>query len=219
MRTTISLVLSLALGVVLLTANAANAGGFKFGGGGGGGGGKSGGGMKMSFGGNNSNHTFMKKNDNHNDHHDMHHNDHHDWWYYSHKPYYNKYYSYPYVRYYSQPVPVVVNTPVITTAPTADISVLPEDIARTQVPMGGTLLLSGQAFGGGTGSARLVIANRAFAVQVLNWSDTGVKIQLPKLTGGSTLQGDLEVLRADGSLASKSAIELIPVTADLAQAK
>jgi len=105
---------------------------------------------------------------------------------------------------------------VIASAPSADISVAEEEPIRTQVPVGGVLMINGQALGSATGTVRLVFDNRSLPVQVLQWGPATAKIQLPKLTLSGPLSADLEVLRADGTLASKSAIEIMPVSASQA---
>jgi hypothetical protein len=80
--------------------------------------------------------------------------------------------------------------------------------ALPKVSVGSTLMLDGQTFGEAKGGARLVVSGLALPVEVLEWTNTSAKVRLPQVevTGGT--KASLEVLRADGSLASKSAIEL-----------
>ena len=86
------------------------------------------------------------------------------------------------------------------------------------VPTGSTLQLDGQTLGNETGVARLRISGVAFPVEVVEWSPESTKIRLPKLDVGSATKAELEVLRADGSLASTNAIELTAPTTGLAAA-
>jgi hypothetical protein len=51
---------------------------------------------------------------------------------------------------------------------------------------------------------------------VLEWNDSSVQVKMPAMDLAEAMKADLEVLRADGSLASKSAIELTPAATRLA---
>jgi hypothetical protein len=86
------------------------------------------------------------------------------------------------------------------------------------VAVGSTLVLDGQEFGNEQGVARLRVAGLALPVEVLEWTTSSAKIRLPKfeVTGATT--AEIEVLRADGSLASKSSIQLTPAADRLALA-
>lgn len=201
---TINFATALAIGIALLAVNTASAG-FGFGGGNGGGhGGGHGGGVKFSFGGGN----------NHHDNHAHHKQHHHDW---HHKFYHQKYYyQRPYVRYYSQPAPVIVSAPVIPTAPLANISLAAEEPARTQIQIGSVLVLDGQPLGSTKGTVRLLVGNLAMPVEVLEWTSTAAKIRMPMMDLAGPMKADLEVLRADGSLASSSPIEVTPAAPQIA---
>lgn len=79
---------------------------------------------------------------------------------------------------------------------------------RMQIAVGGTLLVDGQVFGEKPGLGRLQVNGFTLPVEVLGWSPSAVKIRLPQLKLTGATMADIEVLRADGSLASKTAIEL-----------
>ncbi|MGE3244556.1 MAG: LysM domain-containing protein, partial [Pirellulales bacterium] len=87
---------------------------------------------------------------------------------------------------------------------------------RMSVPTGSTLQLDGQTLGSETGVARLRISGVAFPVEVVEWNADSTKIRLPKLDVGSATKAELEVLRADGTLASTNAIELTAPATGLA---
>jgi hypothetical protein len=109
-----------------------------------------------------------------------------------------------------------VSAPVTVAATVAPVAA-PEP-SRMSVPTGSTLQLDGQTLGSEAGVARLRISGVAFPVEVVEWSPESTKIRLPKLDVGSTTKAELEVLRADGSLASTNAIELTAPATGLAAA-
>lgn len=83
---------------------------------------------------------------------------------------------------------------------------------RPQVNVGSTLLVDGQTFGNKQGAARLRVGGAALKIEVIEWKSSAVKIRLPELALDSTTNADIEVVRADGSLASKTGIELTTPT-------
>lgn len=83
---------------------------------------------------------------------------------------------------------------------------------RPQVNVGSTLLVDGQTFGNKQGAARLRVGGAALKIEVIEWKSDAVKIRLPELALDSTTKADIEVVRADGSLASKTGIELTTPT-------
>jgi hypothetical protein len=83
---------------------------------------------------------------------------------------------------------------------------------RPKVNVGSTLLVDGQTFGDKQGAARLRVGGAALKIEVLEWKTDAVKIRLPELALDSTANADIEVVRADGSLASKTGIELSTAT-------
>jgi hypothetical protein len=60
------------------------------------------------------------------------------------------------------------------------------------------------------------VSGLALPVDVIEWSETSVEIQLPKMDLSNPVKAELEVMRADGSLASKSGIELTPAATRVA---
>jgi hypothetical protein len=187
-------VIAMAIGVGLLAAGTASAGGFQFGGGHG-----HGGGVKFHISGGNHNH--------HKHHHNKFH--HHDYWWH------HKYYHRPYVRYYT-PAPVIVTTPVVPSAPYCNISLAAEEPIRTQIPIGSVIVLDGQPLGAAKGTVRLLVGNMGMPVEVLEWTATSAKIRMPLMDLAGPMRAELEVLRADGTLASKQPVELTLATPSVA---
>jgi hypothetical protein len=93
-----------------------------------------------------------------------------------------------------------------TEAPTTVASsVEPE---RAKVPTGSTIKLDAQALGDKPGVVRLKISNLAMPVEVVEWSADSTKVRLPKLDVAGSMNAELEVLRADGTVAATNAISL-----------
>jgi hypothetical protein len=88
--------------------------------------------------------------------------------------------------------------------------------SRTQVAVGSVLMVNGQAFGDKAGGARLRISGMAMPIEVLEWTPAGVKVRLPQVEITGSTPAEIEVVRGDGSLASKTAVELIPSPEQLA---
>ena len=103
-----------------------------------------------------------------------------------------------------------------TAMPAANIRTIADEPTRPVVAIGSSLMLEGNSLGTEQGAVRLRISGMAMPVEVLEWSDSSVKIKLPAMDLTEALKADLEVLRADGSLASRSAIELTPAATRLA---
>ncbi len=82
-------------------------------------------------------------------------------------------------------------------------------MARTSVPAGSTLLVDGQQFGSKAGSARLRIGGGLMKLPVVQWTPNAVKVSLPKADQAGTTDGDLEIVRADGSIASRTGLEVV----------
>jgi hypothetical protein len=101
-------------------------------------------------------------------------------------------------------------------APAANLRTIPAEPKRPVVTLGSTLALDGQSLGTAKGIVRLRISGMNLPVDVLGWSDSAVKIKLPTLDLSEAMNADLEVVRADGSLASKSPVELMPAATRLA---
>jgi hypothetical protein len=103
-----------------------------------------------------------------------------------------------------------------TPAPAAGIRTANEEPALPRVAIGSTLMLDGKLLGDEKGIVRLRMGGLSLPVEVIEWTTNSVKIELPKMELGRPMKASLEVLRADGSLASKSEIELTPAETRLA---
>ena len=111
---------------------------------------------------------------------------------------------------FSQPLASVASTLASAVKPATTEPALPK------VTVGSTLVLDGQVFGDAKGAARLRISGLILPVEVLEWSTSSAKVRLPQVELASPTKAEIEVLRADGSLASKSAVELTPAADRLA---
>jgi len=83
-----------------------------------------------------------------------------------------------------------------------------DDAPRTAVPAGSTLLVDGQQFGSKPGTARLKIGDGFMKIPVVAWTANSVKISLPKSDQAGSTNADLEIVRADGSIASRTSLEV-----------
>jgi hypothetical protein len=91
--------------------------------------------------------------------------------------------------------------------------------SRTLVAVGSILMINGQAFGGQAGGARLSLNGMALPIEVLEWTPAGVKVRLPQIEISGVTPAQIEVFRGDGSLASKTLIDLTGSPAPLAIAR
>jgi hypothetical protein len=101
-----------------------------------------------------------------------------------------------------------------SSAPSANIQV-----AGTSLPsvaVGSSLTLDGQQFGSEQGAVRLRIGELSMPAQVTEWNGTSLKVKLPEMDLTAAVRANIEVFRADGSLASQSAIQLTPAVNHLA---
>ncbi len=103
--------------------------------------------------------------------------------------------------------------------PAASIRTISEEPALARVAVGSTLEIDGSSMGTEAGIVRLRVGGLALPVEVLEWSANSVKIRLPKVELSSEVRGELEVLRADGSVASNSGVALTPAAPKLALSK
>lgn len=94
----------------------------------------------------------------------------------------------------------------------SDASTAANEAPRPKVNVGSTLLVDGQTFGNRPGAARLRVGGAALKIEVLEWKTDAVKIRLPELALDSTANADIEIVRADNTLASKTGIELSTAT-------
>lgn len=82
---------------------------------------------------------------------------------------------------------------------------------HAKVIVGSVITINGQSFGE-KGLARMRVGGVALPIEVVEWAPTGVKVRVPQLEVTSGTTADIEVVRADGSLAGSSSIELAPAT-------
>ncbi len=101
-----------------------------------------------------------------------------------------------------------------TTAPT--VTPVASEPERVSVPTGATLKLEGEKLGSEAGVVRLRITGVAFPVEVVEWSADSTKIRLPKLDVTEATKAELEVVRADGTLASTNPISLTTAATSVA---
>jgi hypothetical protein len=88
--------------------------------------------------------------------------------------------------------------------------------SRTRVAVGSVLMVNGQAFGDKAGGARLRVSGMAMPIEVLEWTPAAVKVRLPQVEITGVTPAEIEVFRGDGSLASKTAVELTASSEQLA---
>lgn len=99
-------------------------------------------------------------------------------------------------------------SPVATTAPATTVNpALPAPLSR--IVAGSTLLVDAAQFGAKAGSAQLRVGGAPMKVDVLEWTVSAVKVRLPQLQLAAASPADLLLIRADGTIASKTSIELI----------
>jgi hypothetical protein len=99
----------------------------------------------------------------------------------------------------------------------SNVAVAASEPALPSVAVGSTLVLDGQVFGETAGVARLRIGGLSLPIEVLEWTNTSAKIRLPEVDLASPMKAEIEVLRADGSVASTTAVELKPTADRLAR--
>lgn len=106
--------------------------------------------------------------------------------------------------------------PAAPAAPAANIRVESAEASLPSVAIGSVLVLDSASLGSEPGSVRLRISGVSLPVEVLEWTGGSAKIRLPEMELSESLRAEIEVLRADGSLASRSAIRLTPAATRLA---
>jgi hypothetical protein len=109
-------------------------------------------------------------------------------------------------------------TPIYTTCNYTVSLPLVENVqpARSLVSVGSILMINGQAFGNVAGGARLSLGGMAMPIEVLEWTPAGVKVRMPQLEINGVTPAEIEVFRGDGSVASKTPIDLTGSAAPLA---
>ena len=99
----------------------------------------------------------------------------------------------------------------------SNVTVATTEPSLPSVAVGSTLVLDGQVFGEVQGIARLRVGGLSLPIEVLEWTNSSAKIRLPEVELTGAMKAEIEVLRSDGSVASKSAIELTPAADRLAR--
>lgn len=112
--------------------------------------------------------------------------------------------------------PTAKFTPAVASSLASSVKPAASEPALPKVSVGSTLLVDGQVFGEEKGVARLRVSGLSLPIEVLEWTNSSAKIRLPEVEVTSPTKAEIEVLRADGSLASKSGIELTPAETKLA---
>jgi hypothetical protein len=84
------------------------------------------------------------------------------------------------------------------------------------VPTGSVVKLDGQSLGDERGVVRLKISNVAMPIEVVEWKADSTKVRLPKLDVSGSMNAELEVVRADGTVAATNAISLTTTTGSIA---
>jgi hypothetical protein len=83
----------------------------------------------------------------------------------------------------------------------------PTDRAVPPIVIGSIMTINGQPLGDGRGSVRLIVNGSPVALEIVEWTATAAKVRIPAdLPAG--LQVQIEILRADGSVVAKDAVQL-----------
>jgi len=102
--------------------------------------------------------------------------------------------------------------------PLAGVGQATESASIPSLAIGSVIMLDGQTLGSDQGIVRLRLAQMSLPVEVLEWTSTSAKVRLPQMELTGAMRAELEVLRADGSLASKLAVQLTLAGQSLAAA-
>jgi hypothetical protein len=69
------------------------------------------------------------------------------------------------------------------------------------------MTINGQQLGDNRGTVRLIVNGSPIPLEIVEWSATGAKVRIPdNLPAG--IQAQIEILRADGSVVAKDAVQL-----------
>jgi nucleoid-associated protein YgaU len=83
----------------------------------------------------------------------------------------------------------------------------PSDRPLPSILIGSIMTINGQPLGENRGTVRLIVNGSPVALEIVEWSANGAKVRIPAdLPAG--LQAQIEILRADGSLVAKDAVQL-----------
>jgi LysM repeat protein len=103
--------------------------------------------------------------------------------------------------------PLTTNPALATAASTFATPTTPAPLSR--VVVGSTLLVDAVQFGPRAGSAQLRVGGAPMKVEVLEWTASAVKVHLPQLQLAAASPADLVIVRGDGTIASKTSIQLV----------
>jgi hypothetical protein len=83
----------------------------------------------------------------------------------------------------------------------------PTDRPLPSIVIGSIMTINGQPLGDGRGTVRLIVNGSPVALEIVEWSATAAKVRVPAdLPAGAKAQ--IEILRADGSVVAKDAVQL-----------
>jgi hypothetical protein len=83
----------------------------------------------------------------------------------------------------------------------------PSDRPLPSILIGSLMTINGQQLGESRGTVRLIVNGSPVALEIVEWSGNGAKVRIPAdLPAG--LQVQIEILRADGSVVAKDAVQL-----------
>ena len=73
--------------------------------------------------------------------------------------------------------------------------------------IGSVMSINGQQLGDNRGTVRLIVNGSPVTLEIMEWSANGAKVRVPSdLPAGA--QAQIEILRADGSVVAKDAVQL-----------
>ena len=83
----------------------------------------------------------------------------------------------------------------------------PTDRPLPSIVIGSIMTINGQPLGDGRGTVRLLVNGSPVALEIVEWSATAAKVRIPADLPPGT-QAQIEILRADGSVVAKDAVQL-----------
>ena len=83
----------------------------------------------------------------------------------------------------------------------------PTDRPLPSIVIGSIMTINGQPLGDGRGTVRLIVNGSPVALEIVEWSATAAKVRIPAELPAGT-QAQIEILRADGSVVAKDAVQL-----------
>lgn len=114
--------------------------------------------------------------------------------------------------------PVITETVVVEAAPAVAVTEVASEETLMQVPVGATLQLNEKTLGEKQGQVVLQIDTLSVPAQVNEWKAEQVNVTLPMFGLSSPTKAHIWMMRADGQVANKLAVELIPAKAPAEEA-